>query len=369
MSGVIMVDYCQSIIAAEISNKILVIGPHYKNHRGGIGAVIDVQKDFYQVFNFIPTYRYDTNNLKKALFFGLQLFKVIRYLVTNKQVELIHIHGSVYGSLYRKFLIGLIAKSVFGKKIVNHLHSGAYDSFYNNSTIVGKNVIRRYFELSDAIITVSHPVKDYVSSQFSIANIHVINNVIAKAFAKRNEIRPSIISLLFLGLVGNNKGIFDLLEVLGDHREYFKSKIRLIIGGNGELDRLISTIKENGLEEIVEFKGWVSGQSKQKLLLEADIFILPSYSEGMPISILEAMSYGMPIIATQVGGIPQIVKHDLNGRLVRPGDLMALYQAINYYLVFPNRIQEHGEVSLRIIQEYSPETVMPKVEALYKSLI
>ena len=102
---------------------------------------------------------------------------------------------------------------------------------------------------------------------------------------------------------------------------------------------------------------------------ESDVFILPSYSEGMPVSILEAMSYAMPIITTDVGGIPEIVNHNVNGIVIKPGDKRALLSAVGYYLNDSEAIEKHGSESLNIIQEYFPGPVMSKMENLYKSLV
>ena len=132
-------------------------------------------------------------------------------------------------------------------------------------------------------------------------------------------------TLLFLGLLGKNKGIYDLLECIRDHKVEFQGKLKLYIGGNGEIEHVKQLIKEYGIADIVIFEGWVSGDKKIELLNKSDAYILPSYKEGLPISILEAMSYGMPIISTPVGGIPEIVSNGENGYLVEPGNKEDIY--------------------------------------------
>lgn len=356
-------------IDIRISERVLVIGPHYKNHRGGIGAVINIQKDFYPSFNFIPTYDYHSNNLSKALYFAKQLIKISLYLASHPQIRLLHIHSSVQGSFYRKLLVMLIAKILFRRKIINHLHSGAYDVIYSNGNFLQKKLMHAYFRLGDATVTVSNQWKTYISGQFNIAKVHFINNIIESPLRQQIQKPRHRINFLFLGLIGNNKGIFDLLDVLTVYKNELNHKCKLTIGGNGETQRLKQFIKTHDLEELVDFKGWVSGSDKHRLMQEADVFVLPSYSEGMPVSVLEAMSYGMPIISTPVGGLPEIVLPDRNGKLVNPGDKPALYHALRHYIAFPDNIRTHGRQSLRFVKEYFPEAVIPKVESLYKSLI
>ncbi|HEY0895466.1 MAG TPA: glycosyltransferase family 4 protein, partial [Sphingobacteriaceae bacterium] len=181
--------------------------------------------------------------------------------------------------------------------------------------------------------------------------------------------RSPVITLLFLGLICKEKGIFDLLEVLSRNRRTFSNRVRLVIGGNGEVENLRRVIRENGLEHMVSFRGWVTDHTKHQLMVSSDLFILPSYGEGMPVSILEALSYGKAVIATRVGGIPEIVKHEVNGLLITPGDLTGILHSICYYLNDPLKILRHGQASRPLVRDFYPENVMKKVETLYQSLI
>ena len=94
-------------------------------------------------------------------------------------------------------------------------------------------------------------------------------------------------------------------------------------------------IKDNNLDEMVKFVGWVSGDAKSKILSTTDILVLPSYYEGLPISVLEAMSYAMPVITTPVGGIPEVVTDGVEGTLFTPGDKASLTQTIDTYIENP----------------------------------
>ena len=129
----------------------------------------------------------------------------------------------------------------------------------------------------------------------------------------------------------------------------------------------MAAIRKNNLGDIVKFEGWVSGDKKINMLNWADIFILPSHNEGLPISILEAMSYGMPIISTPVGGIPEVVKG--NGVLVTPGNEIEIALSMRHYLDNPVLIEQEGRVSLNIVETYLPQYVMERLKHLYESLL
>ena len=171
---------------------------------------------------------------------------------------------------------------------------------------------------------------------------------------------------LFLGAIGKRKGIFDLLEVLSENKNKLMDKMVLLIGGNGEEKKLTDYIQENELSSWVKFVGWVNGEKKKSLLLQSNVYILPSYNEGLPLSILEAMSYQLAIISTPIGGIPEVVKEGINGYLVNPGDKTALFQSITNVLQNPEQVSTFGEGSMKLVEPYYAENVIPKLTSVYE---
>lgn len=101
----------------------------------------------------------------------------------------------------------------------------------------------------------------------------------------------------------------------------------------------------------------------------ADIYILPSYNEGLPIAILEAMSYTHPIISTPVGGIPEVVKDHQNGILVEPGNLEQIKEALLFFIKHPEVIESYGQKSYEIVQPYFPENVFLQLKKIYYDLL
>jgi glycosyltransferase involved in cell wall biosynthesis len=128
-------------------------------------------------------------------------------------------------------------------------------------------------------------------------------------------------------------------------------------------------IRQHKLEDIVFFEGWVSGEKKTTLLQESDVYVLPSYFEAMPLSILEAMSYGLPVIATTVGGVPEIVKNGKNGFLITPGDKKELAKSIKMFLHDMSLLRAYGETSSCLVQPYFAKNVLPKLEKIYNGLL
>ena len=140
--------------------------------------------------------------------------------------------------------------------------------------------------------------------------------------------RQDKVRVVFMGWIDRKKGVFDLCEAVLRLKRQGLALSVLICGEGEHFTELESWIKANGLCADVALLGWVFGEEKSDVLASSDILILPSYSEGMPNAVLEAMSYGLPVVASRVGGIPELVKDGESGLLVDPGDVDALTMAI-----------------------------------------
>ena len=187
---------------------------------------------------------------------------------------------------------------------------------------------------------------------------------------QRERKEHGVFNLLFLGFVYKEKGVFDLVNLLKSHHAYYSGRVHLYIaGGKYEEDRLVNEIEEFHLHDVVTFLGWVTGEKKEALFDLADAYVLPSYKEGLPMSILEAMSHGLPILATNVGGIPELVENGVNGFLFSPGDIVAIQESIDILLTNRN-IQKHmGEMSRCRAESYGVDSVQKKLSCLYASVL
>lgn len=129
-------------------------------------------------------------------------------------------------------------------------------------------------------------------------------------------------------------------------------------------------IAEKGVFDNVEFPGWVRGDTKDKLLREADVFFLPSYNEGMPMSVLDAMGYGLPVVSTNVGGIPKIVHDGENGYCCDPGNVNRFAKGITKILLDGRGRKSFGEASWKIVKEgYSLEAHLNRIEQAYEQVL
>lgn len=350
------------MITQDISKKVLTIGCQWKKPKGGIAVVLNSYSRIFPYFNIVAN-----SNGKNSFVNGLQLLYsiVITFfkLLFCKSIKIVHIHTASYNSFRRSAFFISLAKT-FKKKVIIHIHGGGFKEYYEKKQVF----VKKYLRKCDIIIALTEYWKAFFQS-IGFVNTVIIENIIDFPTIVENKKNDSKLHIIYLGLITKQKGIYDLLETIKDHKTDFCEKIVLHIGGNGEIETLKKYITQYNLTEIVKFEGWVSGEKKNLLLNKADIFILPSYTEGLPISILEAMSYSLPIISTSIGGIPEIVQNEENGFLIQPGDMEALYNAIIKLSASKEIREKMGKISYQKVQSYFPDKVSEKLETIYNKLL
>lgn len=340
--------------------------------KGGIAAVISgyygshLEKDYNMIY--VESYK-DGGKFAK-LMKGIQGYiKFAKILFVDKP-DLIHIHSSFGASFYRKIPFIYMA-TLAGKPIINHIHGADFDEFYIKASEKKKKQIKKIYNKCEMLIALSEEWKKRLSMIVSEEKIVVIENysiLHEDALRERNK-RESNHIVLFLGELGQRKGCFDIPAVI---RQVLKQipDIKFILAGVGTVQdemQIRQLMKEGEIEQNVEFPGWVRGSQKDELLRKADIFYLPSYNEGMPMSILDAMGYGLPIVSTNVGGIPKIVQDKVNGYCVEPGDIDGMAKAIES-LIGEGR-KKASISSFEIVKRgYSLEQHLRKLEECYMKI-
>lgn len=356
----------KKIVKKDLSKKVLMIGEYFKKSApGGMAAVLASYDLYFENMKFIPTWKAG-GFLTKLWYavYGYVMF-VIRMLF-DKEIRIVHIQGAAFASFERNMFFVYVGKK-FGKKVILHMHCAEFAPYFDPSN--HKERILHTINICDKFLVLSNQWRDYFEHIGVRKDIIVVmNNTIAPPIKKETVRNTSKLKLLYLGIIGQRKGVYDLLNVLSQDAEYYRHHLQLHIGGNSEEEKIKSYIVNNGIGDFVTFEGFVKGERKIDDLNWADIFILPSYNEGLPIAVLEAMSYGMPIISTNVGGIPEVVKTGINGILIEPGDLNAIKNSIDYYIKNRSQILVHGEGSLILVKPFLPEVVFESLNEIYQNL-
>lgn len=291
-------------------------------------------------------------------------------LLLRRQVSLVHCHAAMKGSFWRKSLFALLARAA-GVPVVFHIHGGVMKAFVARQPLLLQALISWILARQSVVLVLSESWLDYVKSISPTANVATLSNYVElpDLTTKPMHAADGVIEVLFLGVVGAPKGVYDLLPAFKDAVAKVP-QLRLTIAGTGEIERATSLVKDLQIEAQVSFAGWVSGDKKTELLSRAQICVLPSYNEGLPVCLLEAMSWQVPVISTRVGGIPDLVREGIDGRLVEPGDQVALSAAMVELAASSSRRDGMGVAARqRIEQGFSKDVVLPKLEGIYRSLI
>jgi len=284
---------------------------------------VNQRASFKAVTGYANSFR--RNVLISLTSYGYSFIFLLRFLgaLFTQPVQIIHIHTASYTSFWEKMIYIRLGR-LFRKKIVLHIHGAKFQDFIDGSRPFIKDILISHLKKCDRIIVLSDSWKKYFSWFLPDAKIHVVENGIDPSpFAKVEIARSKQPLIVYLGEVGKRKGIYDLLPAFAIMKKN-GIDFRALIIGPGEVEMAGQRAVELAIADRVDFVGPRRGEEKIRLLKQGWCFVLPSYAEGFPIAILEALAAGLPIVSTRVGGIPDMIREGENGFLVDPADKDAL---------------------------------------------
>ncbi len=350
------------------TEKILMLAPSFA-FRGGITRVVLNYKIgglFNENIQYFPT-TIEGHKLIRILFTLRQLIVFSIKLISTKFL-LIHVHTSSRVSFYRKSMFIYVAK-LLRRKVVLHIHPSHFYYFMSNCTGIQKLWVYKVLNLCDSFIVLTKKISDKLKGRFPEKSIAILPNPVDLNNFKdsRSKKRQNNI-LLYLGTFFTEKGVYDLIKAAPlIIRELPNIKI-VLCGAKGEKN-LKKEIEKSNLESRIEVREWVDGISKKEMLFESTALILPSYSEGIPNVILEAMSSHLPIIATPVGGIPSILKDEENCLFFTPGDIDDLKSKV--VRIFKDKALQASiaQSNYKKIEQYDVPLVIRQLNFIYKDIL
>ena len=301
------------------------------------------------------------------LIHGLLCWLLFPFIVLIKRPKIVHIHFASRGSTWRKLPIALWSRILL-RRVILHCHGAEYQTFFNNSKGLKRRLIRLFLRLSSTMIVLSDEWSRFFKEDVALEKVPVH---VMKTPVKPPEISPkqstSPFILSFSGRIGRRKGVWDLLDAIALLKERGVENHRLVVTGDGEVEKAHHLVLEKGLQEIVEIHGWLPLDSFQELREKASIFILPSFDEGLPMAMIEAMSLGQIPITTSVGGIPDVIEDGSNGLLVEPGNPSSIAAAIEQ-LITDEVLREHlSEAALATSREHDIDDYVVRLSDLYSA--
>lgn len=311
-------------------------------------------------------------NLYNALLLVSKCFKKMRQV----RPHIVHVQTNSGLGFFEKATLLWLAKW-FRARSVLHIHGGGFRNFFFQSGHLLRKGIRLCLNRADKIIVLSDNMKsDFKDMGLSDDKLAIVRNGVMipeKESARKTEPQGEnrCLTILFLNRIDIPKGIKELLEAAEmicckDPNVNFR-----IVGPASDChSQIMHTLKEKNLLPRIRIKEPVEGQQKTKEYMQADIYVLPSHLEALPIGLLEAMSYGLPCIVTTVGAIPEIVKDGINGLLVPPKDVQTLYEALQR-LIGDSKLRGNLGSNARntILKQYTWQHTLQVLKTVYDSVI
>lgn len=347
-------------------SKVLVIGPGRKV-RGGITSVINAHStnEIWSKWKcyWLETYD-DRNNILKITAAICGMVKAVSIMW---MYNMVHIHISHNTSFKRKSLFFWVAK-LYGKKVILHVHASNGKVITSNVKLVHKYA-KWVLRSADMVIALSPRYASELRNYCKDANITVISNPCLVLNESKKEEHADVSTVFFAGWLDENKGFCDLIKAMS----LVKDKIpdaQLLLAGFGDVEKGRLLARSLNIELSIHFLGWLSGDEMAKTFQHADVFCLPSYNEGVPVALLEAMGYGLPVVCTPVGGIPDVIEDNINGVFVSPGNVNEIAGAIIKILTDDYFRRKLGQAAMQTIKlNHSVDVVCEKLNRLYCQII
>ena len=335
--------------------------------RGSIAAVVEACRA-HGLFRrwpieYIATHG-DGTRSERLAFVLRALGRFGQALLRERNVA-VHLHTAASGNFWRD-LPYMLATIAAGRPLLLQLHGAGFERFYDSCDSMARTLIRSVLNRAAVVIVATESRRSWVRSICRNANAVSVPNPVAPIPEMNSQKKGNLI--LFLGKLKQSKGIFDLLHAVAGLRATIPD-VRLVCAGEGERIAVARYAERLGIADAVKFTGWVGPSGKRALLENAAVFALPSYDEALPMSLLEAMSAGVPAIASPVGGVHEAVVDGVSGFLVAPGDTQTLERLLGRLLqdrLLAARVGAAGRESVRL--RYSPDRAVPRIEALYAAI-
>ena len=262
--------------------------------------------------HWVQTHR-DASQVVKWLYL---LTGLLDYVVRLPFYDIVHIHFSLGSTAKRKVHFMRLAK-MLRKKTIVHLHCGSQiDSIWNAN-------YDELFSKADVGILLSENLRDRVEAHIGTGHdLRVVYNPCPTVDRSLNPAQRRK-EILFSGTLYEGKGYRDLIRAFGKIAARYPDW-KLVLAGNGEVELGKEIAAQCGITDQCVFLGWVAGEDKDKAYRNASVLCLPSYAEGFPMAVLDAWAYGLPVITTPVGGIPDVALDGENMLLFTPGDVDGL---------------------------------------------
>jgi glycosyltransferase involved in cell wall biosynthesis len=288
-------------------------------------------------------------------------------IMSARQNILVHFNMALCRfSIIRDFPLILTAR-IFRKKMVIHLHGGDY-LMQKNPPAWMQLLWKMSFSGRYPVIVLSPCEEEILKRRIEKKRIFTLPNCINLKDSyefERNYLNDRTVTLLFLGRISIDKGLEFIYRALRSLRKR-NIKFRFVMAGRGPDEEQYSARFSELLGKDFEFTGVVSGNQKTEVFKRCNVFLLPSFYEGLPMALLESMSFGLVPVTTDVGSIGQVISDDINGKFVRSHSSTDIENAIETLVndgKYRHKLSRNAR--LFIFNNFDPDLYVKKLNEIY----
>jgi glycosyltransferase involved in cell wall biosynthesis len=302
-------------------------------------------------------------------FYFLSCFFTLGITCLVRPPDLVHLNLASHGSILRKLLLMWLARA-FHIPALLHIHGSEFIPFCESLGPRSRGLLVGSLSRASRIVVIGDYWRRYLVESLGVPAeiVTVVHNAVPLPAPPAPRAASPRCRIVALGLLGSRKGTPELLAALAAPamREL---DWEAVIAGNGEVEASRERAATLGLADQVQIPGWVDAATVSGLLASADIFVLPSHHEGLPVAILEAMGAGLPVVTTPVGAIPELVIAQETGFLVPPGSAAELSAALVELIGNPElRMRLGKNARARIEQHFRVEVIAERFASMYREL-
>jgi glycosyltransferase involved in cell wall biosynthesis len=307
--------------------RVLMVGPDPAGQGGmaSVAALLLRHGPAHVRLRYVVTHR-DGSVPRRLVVWLIGSVRAAALLIAGR-ADVLHAHVSERGSVLRKGSLLLLAK-LRRVPVLLHCHGAEFVSWHDQLPWAGRLMVRWLFRRADLVAVLGDSWRSVYQDLLRLRRerVVVLENPVALPAAVPVRDTALGIRLLFLGRYGARKGSADVLAAMAALPPEIRGAVTLRMAGDGEVEQTRARAAE--LEVAARVDGWLGPRDRDAALAEADVFVLPSRDEGLPMALLEAMAWGLVPVVTPVGSIGELVRDGWNGLLVRPGDVDGLARAL-----------------------------------------
>lgn len=337
-----------------------MVGPK-SDSKGGIATVIANFKDYYQGENQV--FYLATWTEEHKLSAGMKALLTLRKTIKKKKIDVVHFHVAQKSSFYRKALLAkLVPRDV---PVIFHMHASQFDTFYKTAKPGARKKIQRELNRLDGLVVLSEEWAGFYE-QITDTPIEIIENAVT--VSDHPHYNSQATEIITLGRLGKRKGSYDILHVAKQLETEFPA-IQFTLYGDGEIEEVEQEMEALASQN-VQLGGWLLKEDREKVISNTVLHLLPSYQEGLPMSILETMAEGIPNLASDVGGIPQVIQDDETGMLINPGDISLMTEKLRSFLQDKEWRESLSQAAHHKVKtDFSLENYFEKWNLYYENLL